>query len=91
MLDYIYVCVYTYVCVYIYIYIYGFCVCTQLLHHVQLFSTPWTVTHQSPLSMGLSSQEFWSGFPFPPPGELPNPGIEPLSPSLLCRRWILYH
>ena len=76
---------------YVYVYIYGFCVCAQLLCHVQLFSTPWTVAHQSPLSMGLSTQEFWSGFPFPLPGELPNPGTEPLSQSLLCCRWILYH
>ena len=41
--------------------------------------TPWTVAHQAPLSMGCSRQEYWSGVPCPPPGDLPNPGIEPLS------------
>ena len=49
------------------------------------FGTPWTVAHQAPLSMGFSSQEYWSGLPFPPPGDLPNPGIEPaslISPAL---------
>ena len=42
-------------------------------------ATPWTVTHQAPLSMGFSSQEYWSGLPFPPPGDLPGPGIKPVS------------
>ena len=41
--------------------------------------TPWTVAHQAPLSMGLPRQEYWSGLPFPPPGDLPNPGIKPRS------------
>ena len=41
-----------------------------------LFSTPWTVARQAPLSMGFSRQEYWSGVPFPPPGDLPDPGIE---------------
>ena len=41
-----------------------------------------TVAHQAPLSMGFSRQEYWSGFSFPPPGDLPDPGIEPLSPAL---------
>ena len=45
--------------------------------HVQLFSTPRTVTCQAPLSMGFSRQEYWSGLPCPPPGDLPKPGIEP--------------
>ena len=49
--------------------------------HVQLFATPQTVAHQAPLSMGLSRQESWSGLPCPPPGDLPDPGIEPLSPA----------
>ena len=44
--------------------------------------TPWTVAYQAPLSMGLSRQEYWSGLPFPSPGDLPNPGIEPRSPEL---------
>ena len=54
----------------------------KLLNHVQLFVTPWTVAPQSPLSMGFSRQEYWSGLPFPSPGDLPNPGIEPGSPAL---------
>ena len=49
---------------------------------VRLFDTPWTVAHQAPLSMGFSRQEYWSGLPFPSPGDLPDPGIEPGSPSL---------
>ena len=48
----------------------------------RLFVTPWTVAHQAPLSIGFSRQEYWSGFPFPSPGDLPNPGIEPMSPAL---------
>ena len=49
------------------------------LSHVQLFATPWTVAYQAPHSMGFSRQEYWSGLPFPSPGDLPNPGIEPES------------
>ena len=52
------------------------------LSRVQLFVTPWTVAHQAPLSMGLSRQEYWSGLPFPSPGDLPEPGIKPWSPAL---------
>ena len=44
--------------------------------HVQLFATLWTVAHQASLSMGFSRQEYWSGLPCPPPGDLPDPGIE---------------
>ena len=51
------------------------------LSHVRLFATPWTVIHQASLSMEFSRQEYWSGLPFPSPGELPNPGIEPWSPA----------
>ena len=47
--------------------------------HVQLFVTPWTVACQAPLSMGFSRQEYWSGLPCPPPGDLPDPGTEPVS------------
>ena len=55
--------------------------CACLLRHcrVWLFTTPWTVACQAPLSMGFSWQEYWSGVPCPPPGDLPNPGIEPAS------------
>ena len=48
--------------------------------HLQLFVTPWTIAVQAPLSMGFSRQEYWSGLPFPSPGDLPNPGIVPVSP-----------
>ena len=44
--------------------------------------TPWTVAHQAPLSMGFSKQEYWSGLPFPSAGDLPDPGIELVSPAL---------
>ena len=47
----------------------------------QLFATPWTLAHQVPLSMGFSRQESWNALPFPPPGDLPDPGIEPKSPA----------
>ena len=50
-----------------------------MLNHVQLSATPWTVAHQAPLSMGFPRQEYWSGLLFPSPGDLPNPGMEPLS------------
>ena len=52
------------------------------LSRVRLFATPWTVAYQAPLSMGFSRQEYWSGLPFPSPGDLPDPGIEPTSPTL---------
>ena len=52
------------------------------LSRVRLFETPWTVVHQAPLSMGFSRQEYWSGLPFPSPGDLPDPGIEARSPAL---------
>ena len=52
------------------------------LSRVQLFATLWTVAHQAPPSMGFSRQEYWSGLPFPSSGDLPDPGIEPRSPTL---------
>ena len=54
----------------------------KLLSCVQLFATPWTVAHQAPPSMEFSRQEYWSGLPFPSPGDLPNPGIKPRSLEL---------
>ena len=54
----------------------------QSLSRVRLFVTPWTVARQTSLSMGFSRQEYWSGLPCPPPGDLSNPGIEPRSHSL---------
>ena len=52
------------------------------LSRVRLFETPWTVAYQAPPSMGFSRQEYWSGLPFPSPGDLPDPGIEPGSSAL---------
>ena len=52
------------------------------LSRVRLFVTPGTAAHQAPPSMGFSRQEYWSGLPFPSPGALPDPGIEPRSPAL---------
>ena len=50
-------------------------------HRVRLFVTPWTVAHWVLLSMGFSRQEYWTGLPCPPPGDLPDPGTEPASPA----------
>ena len=52
------------------------------LSHVRLFATPWTVAYQVPPSIEFSRQEYWSGLPFPSPGDFPDPGIEPGSPAL---------
>ena len=49
---------------------------------VQFFAILWSVAHQAPLSMGFSRQEYWNGFPHPPPGDLPDPGVEPVSLTL---------
>ena len=57
-------------------------VVVHLLSRILLFATPWTVALQVSLSMRFSSQEYWSGLPFPSPGDLPGPGIEPVSPAL---------
>ena len=72
------------------------CIGRQILYHsttmkylkvksfsrVRLFATPWTVAYQAPQSVEFSRQEYWSGLPFPSPGDPPNPGIEPGSPTL---------
>ena len=55
--------------------------CVQLLSNVQFFATPWTAARQVPLSIGFFRQEYWKGLPFPPLGDLPNPGIKPTSPT----------
>ena len=68
-----------------------FVCCAALLSrfsHLWLFVTLWTVARQAPLSMGFSRQEYWSGLPFPSPGDLPDSGFKPL--SLQHCRWILY-
>ena len=62
------------------------CVCVRARVHVQslsrvrIFATLWMVARQAPLSVGFSRQEHWSGLPFPPPEDLPHPGMEPMSP-----------
>ena len=53
-----------------------------VLSHVQLFAISWSVTHQAPLCIGFSRQEYWNGLPFPPPGDLPDPRTEHVSPAL---------
>ena len=58
--------------------------CLRSLSCVQLFETPWTVACQAPLSMEFSKQECWSRLPFPPPGDLPDPGIKPVSSGSLA-------
>ena len=67
------------------------CVCVQLLSHIQLFATPWTVASQALLSMEFPRQEHWRVLPFPTPGYLPNPEIEPASPALQAGSLPLYH
>ena len=57
-------------------------VVVELFSHVRLFASPRTAAYQAPPSMGFSRQECWSGLPFPAPGDLPDPGIEPRSPAL---------
>ena len=52
------------------------------LSHIRLFATPWTVAYKAPLSVEFSRQEYCSGLPFPSPGDLPNPRLEPGSPAL---------
>ena len=59
--------------------------CVQSLSCVRLSVTPWTVAHRAPLSMEFSRQEYWSELPFPPPGDLPDPGMELMSP--VCQHW----
>ena len=51
----------------------------KLLQSCPTLGTPWTAAHQAPLYMGFSRQEYWSGLPCPPPGDLPNPGMDPMS------------
>ena len=53
--------------------------------------TPWTVAHQAPLSMEFSRQEYWSGLPFPFPGDLPDSGVEPASPTLQAESLLMSH
>ena len=88
------VVIYTYVCVaYVYTHMH-ICICMYVCMlscfiHVQLFVMLWTVARQAPLFMGFSKQEYWSGLPCPPPGDLPDPGIKPVSlmPPALAGRF----
>ena len=59
--------------------------------HVQLLATQWTIALQAPLTMGFSKQEYWNGLPCPPPGDLPDPGIEPTSSVLQENSLLLSH
>ena len=61
-----------------------------MLSHVRLFETPWTVACQTPLSMGFPRQEYWSRLPFPPPENLPEPEIKPVSCVSCIGRQIIY-
>ena len=66
------------------------CMPAKFLSHDWLFATPWAAACQASLSMGFSRQEYWSRLPFPPPGDLPNPGIKPtspMSPALALYHW----
>ena len=65
--------------------------CVLSLSHIRLSVTLWTVAHQAPLSMGFSGKNTGWGLPFPPPGDLPDPGIEPVSPVLLADSLPLGH
>ena len=64
------------------------CLCSVMS---DFFATPWTTAHQAPLSMEFSRQGYWSGFPFPPPGNLSNTGFEPMSSSLQADSLPLHH
>ena len=71
-----------------------FSVCTCMpnhFSHVQICATLWTVAHQAPLSMGFSRQGYWSGLLFPPPEDLPHPGIKPMFHTSCTGRQVLYH
>ena len=70
---------------------YSFCLCACMLSHVWLSATLWAIACQAPLSMEFSREECWSGLPFPPPGELPDPGIEPVSPASAAASLPLSH
>ena len=67
-------------------------VCAQLLSRVRLSVAPWTVARQAPLPVEFPRQEYWSGLPFPTPGDLPEPGIKPQSLGVsYIGTWILDH
>ena len=66
--------------------------CTCVLSHIPLFVTPWTVACQAPVSVEFCSQKYWRGLPFPTLGDLPDPGMEPISlESLALAARVVYH
>ena len=67
------------------------CVCVLVAQFCATLWAPWTVAHQAPLSMEFSRQEYWSGLPFPSPGDLPDPEIKPESPALQADSLHLSH
>ena len=73
-------CISVCMCVYVHAYVWML----SCFSCVQLFATLWTIAFKAPLSVGFSRQEYWSGLPFPPPGDLPDPRIEPKSPVSLA-------
>ena len=76
----IYIHTHTYTPMYMYTHIY--CCGCLVTKSCPTLVTPWFIAHQAPLPMGFPRQEYWSGLPFPSPGDLPSPGIEPASPAL---------
>ena len=86
IVTYIYIYIYIFITLYIsdglplFLWIMLLCMCVlSCFSCVQFFVTPWTVACQAPLSMGFCRQEYWSGLPCSPPGDLPDPGFEPTS------------
>ena len=77
--------------IYIYIHIYMLVCMLTCFSRIRLFATLWTVACQAPLSMEFSRHGYWSGLPFPPPGDLPNPGVKPATPESPAGRRVLYH
>ena len=86
---YVCVCVYTYICIYMHIYTHTWMLSCSVMS--DSFATPWTAACQVRLSMGFSRQRFWSGLSFSSPGDLPDPGIEPVSSALARRLFITDH
>ena len=68
-----------------------FCYCSLVIKSCLTLYNTWTVACQAPLSMGFPRQEYWSGLPFPSPGDLPDPGIKPMSPALQAASSSLHH
>ena len=79
------ICVHCYSFCFLLRYTWPMCACLlSRFSRIRLFATLWTVARRAPLSMGFSRQEYWRGLPCPPPGDLPNPGIKPVSHFVSC-------